>query len=121
MSHPKANLAATMARRNPVMKHPTTWLTGALVLVTGYYAWQNHRMVKEMKEARSAEVLPKLVPTLRLLAPANAFLRIVNAGPGPAFGVDVEFGLEPGAVPRRWQSPVVASGEANDFWPVGKL
>lgn len=36
-------------------------LTAALVLVTGYYAWQNHQMVQEMRRSRELSVAPKLV------------------------------------------------------------
>lgn len=30
----------------------TELLTAVLVLVTGYYAWQNQRMVREMRRSR---------------------------------------------------------------------
>jgi hypothetical protein len=43
---------------------PTVALTGVLVGVTAYYAWQNKRMVDEMAKTRSASVL---LPVLEIL------------------------------------------------------
>ena len=37
-------------------------LTGVLVLVTGYYAWQTQEMVREMRRARKLQVMPKMMP-----------------------------------------------------------
>ena len=31
---------------------PIVWLTAVLVLITGYYAWQNKRMVEELRKQR---------------------------------------------------------------------
>ena len=59
-------------------------LTFALVGITGYYAWQNHLMVAEMKAARSIGLLPKLVPSMTYVSPDVSFPRVSNFGPGPA-------------------------------------
>jgi len=93
-------------------------LTAALIGVTGYYAWQNRRMVLEMREARLAQTLPRLRPTVYGLGAGLGRLRVVNVGPGPAIDVDVELRLEPGDEwSVRWTASVVAPGEKHDFWP----
>jgi hypothetical protein len=93
-------------------------LTGALVLVTAYYAWQTHRMVRVMEATRSVQVLPRLHPVLRLVGPNTGLLRITNAGPGPALNVQVQLALEPEGPVRRWANPLIAQGESHDFDPL---
>lgn len=92
-------------------------LTGVLVVVTAYYAYQTHLTVEEMKAGRSAQVFPHLIPTMKLLGGGGGLLRVTNAGPGPALDVDVRLLLEPGVNERRWQTPVVAPGEQHEFVP----
>jgi hypothetical protein len=93
------------------------WLTAALVLITGYYAWQTRRMVSEMERARGAQLMPRLVLDMKRLGAGNALLRVTNAGPGPALNVDVQLALHPDGPVRRWAVPVVAAGESHDFIP----
>lgn len=95
-----------------------TILTAALVVITAYYAWQTYRMAKEMRRARGAQILPKIVPNLELIGAGGAFLRIDNVGPGPALRVEVEFWLEPNGDRRRWRSPLIASGGGQSFDPL---
>lgn len=95
-------------------------LTAVLVLVTGYYAWQTRQTVNEMKSARATQVMPRLVPTLAKLPGAQVLLRVVNAGAGPAFNVDVELLLEPDGEPIRYIAPVMSPGEYQDFFAPGK-
>jgi hypothetical protein len=92
-------------------------LTLALVVVTGLYQRDTHRMVEEMRLARGAQLMPRVVVTARSLGGGNSFWRIGNIGPGPALNVDVELTPEPGGVPRRWTSPVLVPGETHDFLP----
>lgn len=93
-------------------------LTLALVLITAYYAWQNRRMVDEMREARIAQILPRLRPTVHSLGAGLGRLRVVNVGPGPAIDVDLEIRMEPGNDwVVRWTAPVIGPGEHHDFWP----
>lgn len=96
---------------------PTEWLTLALVFITGFYAWQNRRMANEMKAARAVTILPKLVPSIKVVAPDVAWLRVSNAGPGPALDVDVSISLEPGDWEILWRAHIVAAAEAHDFAP----
>ena len=52
----------------------TLVLTAALVLVTGYYAWQNHQMVLEMREdRRERAMLAALVPKSRLIEVPDSY------------------------------------------------
>lgn len=91
-------------------------LTAVLVLVTGYYAWQTQEMVQEMRRARGVQVMPRLMPSLRLVGGGHCFPRLLNVGPGSALMVDVEISYEPGGPSALWSSPVVASGEVHDFY-----
>lgn len=97
-----------------------TLLAGALVLVTAYYAWQNHRMVKEMRAARAAQLLPKMLVMIHHRPAGHGFLRVVNAGPGPAIDVTLQLELEPRGPAREWSSKVVAPAESHDFIPSPK-
>jgi hypothetical protein len=92
-------------------------LSFALVLVTGYYAWETHRMVGEMRKARGAQLLPKLTVGVKSVAGGYGFWRVLNAGPGPAIEVDLQIAPEPGGQPRRWNDPVVLPGESHEFIP----
>lgn len=99
----------------------TTFLTGLLVAITGYYAWQNQRMVSEMRATRELAILPKLALTLEALGPTYVLVRVVNIGQGAAQHVDVTLTFEPKAdaqrEERRWKSHLMAPGQASDFFP----
>lgn len=96
---------------------PTEWLTVVLVIITAFYAWQNVRMVKEMRAARGVSVLPRLVPSLKVVAPDVAWMRVTNAGLGPALDVRVALTLEPAGWTIDWRAHVVAPAETHDFIP----
>lgn len=98
----------------------TAALTAVLVLITGYYAWQNRRMVGEMRRARLAVLVPKLALEFHYLGPMTATVAIQNVGPGAALDIDVRLIYEPvqagqEAPERRWRRNVLASGEQFDF------
>lgn len=101
----------------------TAILTGALVLITAYYAIQNRGMVREMQRARRATVLPKLALEFHRLGPTAMTLAIRNVGPGAALAVDVRIVWESitgGDTPEtRWRRNVLAPGEQADFMPPG--
>jgi hypothetical protein len=97
-------------------------LTGVLVLITGYYAWQNRKMVQEMAAARRISVLPKLVLEWTMASPVLGLPTLKNVGPGPALDVDISIHFEPlqeGGQPevREWTASVVVSGEERQFLP----
>ena len=50
----------------------TELLTAALVLVTTYYAWQSHAMVREMRRARGVSIIPKMMLALHQLGVVTA-------------------------------------------------
>jgi hypothetical protein len=97
-------------------------LTLALVVITGYYAWQNRNMVNEMRLAREASSHPHLKLCFEPLGPMNVMLGLVNLGPGAAVGVDVtiEFHPRPGrgftGELRRWRGELLPSGGQRDFF-----
>lgn len=99
----------------------TNWLTAALVLVTIYYAWQNQRMVGEMREARRLSVQPKLSLSIFMLGPTFGIPRLVNVGLGPALSVDTKIVFRrngaSGTEERTWKAPVMPPGEQHDFLP----
>ena len=101
----------------------TEVLTGVLVVVTGYYAWQNRKMAQEMAAARRAAVLPKLVLTWTMVSPVLGFPTVKNVGLGPALDVDICVHFEPlsgheqRADSRRWTASVVVPGEEKQFLP----
>jgi hypothetical protein len=101
-------------------------LTLALIGVTGYYAVQNRRMVKEMIRTRELSILPKLALDLHRLAAPVVTVAVKNVGPGAALNVDVRLIYDPReatskAVERRWRHNVLVSGATYDFLPPGDL
>jgi len=104
----------------------TELLTAVLVLITGYYAWQNRKMVREMAAARSVAVLPKLVLHWTMVSPILGFPTVKNVGPGPALNVDISIHFDPlpghenKAEVRRWTASVLAPGEERQFLPPDK-
>lgn len=94
-------------------------LTAALVLVTGYYAWQNHQMVQEMRRSRELSVAPKLVLSIFMLGPTYGLTRLVNTGQGPALDVDVKLAFHrrdgSAVIERAWKSNFMPPGERHEF------
>lgn len=56
----------------------------ALVLITGYYAYQNRKIVQEMRAARQYQTRPMLKLSLVQVTPTVALPRATNVGLGPA-------------------------------------
>jgi hypothetical protein len=104
----------------------TAILTAALVVVTAYYAYLNRRMVRKMKYARDAAILPKLALSFHALGPNVVDLAIRNVGPGAALEIDVEVRWQPvdssgQATTVRWRRNLMASGEQVEMFPPGNL
>jgi hypothetical protein len=100
----------------------TAVLTGALVLITGYYAWQNRKMASEMAAARQISVLPKLVIEWTMASPVFGFPTLKNVGPGAALDVDVTISFEHlrpegQSETRKWTASVMVPGEERQFLP----
>jgi hypothetical protein len=88
-------------------------LSGALVLVTMWYARQTQEMVREMQAARTALVQPKLAPTIGRGAGQVLMPKVVSVGSGPAFNVDIEVRLEPNGPSTRYATGVWRPGLAQ--------
>jgi hypothetical protein len=102
----------------------TEVLTAVLVIVTGYYAWQNRRMVREMAATREITVLPSLALEWTMLGPTLGVVTLRNVGPGPALDVNVSIRFEPlpeSSDPpdvRPWTASLIAPGRAREFLPM---
>lgn len=100
---------------------PIEWSTLALVLITGYYAWQTQQTVLEMKESRRLSVLPDL-HTSR--SDDIATFSLTNTGQGPA-AIDVNVQLIYKATRAvagttteyTWRAYTIAPGERHEFYP----
>lgn len=94
-------------------------LTLALVLVTLYYAWQTRQTVREMREARHAQVRPHLVPFFRYNEPGVGIgaIYIVNLGQGSALDIDATMSLEPNGIVTRWRAAILRSGRRRLWSP----
>jgi hypothetical protein len=104
----------------------TALLTLALIVVTIFYAWQNWRMVCEMKKSRDAAITPKLGLEFLRLGPTAMTVAIRNVGPGAAFAIDVRLVYDPIAEgdptdEQPWRYNMLTSGEQRDLIPPGDL
>jgi len=104
----------------------TTVLTAVLLCVTFFYAWQNRKMVKEMQQARSATILPKLALEFHRLGPMVVDLAIRNVGPGAALEIDVEVEWVPTHASGAgkgvaWRRNLLSPGEQVELFPPGDL
>jgi hypothetical protein len=93
-----------------------------LVAVTGYYAWQNRRMVDEMRSTRLLNVRPRLALGVHMPDPLVGFITVTNVGSGAALDVDVELALEAAAIGtpserQRWREHLLLPLERADFVP----
>ncbi len=84
-------------------------LTGVLVLITAYYAWQTRQTVDELKRARGVAVLPKLAISIRTLSAGIGWIRITNVGPGPALDISATPMPAPNAAMRAERTGFSAS------------
>lgn len=92
-------------------------LTLALVLITGYYAWQTRQTVREMKRARGVAVLPRLAISMKALGAGTGWPQIANVGPGPAIDVSAYITYQPSGPTIPWRAHVVAPNEAHELFP----
>ncbi|RYG86025.1 MAG: hypothetical protein EON59_10935 [Alphaproteobacteria bacterium] len=97
-------------------------LTALLVLITGYYAFQNREMAKEMRLARGESVFPHVVLRWHSVGPKHSLIRVTSVGKAAALNVDVMVTLCPAheedkAISRRLQMSVMTPGESEDIIP----
>lgn len=100
-----------------------TALTAVLVAVTAYYAWQNRRVVAEMKRATDLAIEPSIVLRPQILVPGKyVMFRAQNVGGGAAVGLEAEVRFEgvstdaEALAPYRWHAPSLASQEHADLY-----
>ena len=98
-----------------------TWslvgVTIVLVILTGWYAVENHRMVKRMDRQR--EEISRPVLTLQLIPwqPKLLKIRIQNVGNGAAVGINgvIESVRKSELVSTPWSYPLLANGKYEEF------
>lgn len=103
---------------------PIEWLTLALVLITGYYAWQTQQTVREMKKSRRLSVLPDLRADLHTSRSDDiATFSVTNTGQGPAIDVNVKLiykatrAVAGTTTEYTWRAYTIAPGERHEFYP----
>jgi hypothetical protein len=104
----------------------TALLTAVLIVVTIYYAIQNHRLVEEAKRAREAAIRPQLAVDFHRLGPTAMTVAVRNVGPGTAFAIDVRLRFVPikseeQIHEQRARHNLLGSGQQRDFFPPGAL
>lgn len=96
-------------------------LAGALVLITGYYAIQTHKMVKEMRTARMQPVTPHIIVNIVWSEWPLATVAIQNVGTGVAQDLDIELsyvGAKTGDTATiAWRPRAMSPGERHRFQP----
>ena len=103
------------------------WVTALstliLVGITGYYAWQTHRMVEEMTASRLGQLRPILVPriTIHPLFPHLGRYGVENVGPAVGLGIDVTLRFEPGDMRWTLQTMALAPRESRPFMTEGRI
>lgn len=105
------------------MEFATATITFVLVVITGYYAWQNHKMVTEMRLAREASLCPHLELCFEFRGSLYAMVGIANVGPGTAVSLDVTVEFHPregsqfNGETRRWRRELLAAGAQRNLSP----
>jgi hypothetical protein len=88
-----------------------------LAIITLMYVFLTWGMVREMRQARKAELEPLLIATPVPITHKHVKLRIQNAGRGPALNIETTLYFEPAnnTKPHVWAHPVLLSGAFEDF------
>ena len=83
-----------------------------LIAITAIYATLTWMMLKEMREARKAELRPYIKAALESYSESTIVLKIQNIGKGAAIDVNVEYALKSVEdVESVWEYPLLSSGE----------
>lgn len=108
---------------------PLEWLTLALVVanvlltgITGYYAWQTRQTVLEMRAARSAQIIPHLVPAFEYDegGARSGGIYVENVGPGAAIDIEATLSLEPNGIKTELRAAILRSGQRRVWSPTLK-
>lgn len=89
------------------------YLTGFLVIITAYYAWQTNNMVEEMKLVRQYQFIPalKIKPT-SLSVGSRLDIEIKNFGFGPAKDIRGVIRIEPNGEEIKIVCPLLNPSES---------
>lgn len=89
------------------------YLTGFLVILTAYYAWQTNKMVEEMKLVRQYQFIPalKINPT-SLSVGSRLDIEIKNYGFGPAKDIKGVIRIEPNGEEIKIYYPLLNPSES---------
>lgn len=69
-------------------------LSGVLIFVTGYYAWESRNQRKELEKQREFEVKPVLKPVITHKFGIHWRLAIRNVGKGDALDIEASWDLD---------------------------
>jgi hypothetical protein len=88
-----------------------------LVVITGIYAYLTWRMVREMKIARENQLEANLIASPVPMGSIYAQVQLENAGPGPAFNVELSISLDPPLQTNTniWKHPSFLVGKKELF------
>ena len=87
-----------------------------LIAITAIYATLTWMMLKEMREARKADLKPCIKASLDLIGSDTVVLKIQNIGKGAAIDTNAEFSLEPSEnVKATWKYRLLGSSESKRF------
>ena len=89
----------------------SVFITGVLVVINIYYAWQTRQTLAEMEKARKSEFLPYVKTRLDFLGPKFLILRMTNVGKGPAMDIDATVSFSPSSEVRYWKQNMMAPDE----------
>lgn len=93
-----------------------------LAVITGVYAFLTWKMVSEMRKARENQVDANLIALPVGLGLIYVQVELQNAGPGPAFDVEISISLDPllDTPERVWKHPALLVGQTEFFLLPGK-
>jgi len=88
-----------------------------LISITAIYATLTWMMLKEMREARKAELRPYIKAVLESYSESTIVLKIQNIGKGAAIDPKVKYALNSiGDVKSVWKYPLLSSGESKKIY-----
>lgn len=97
----------------------TRYASLILALITGVYAYLTWRMAREMRIAREGQIDANVVASPVPMGPLYVQVVMQNAGPGPAFDVEISLSLEPplDTPAKTWRHPVLMVNQKEKFLP----
>ena len=102
---------------NDILDVLTRYSSLVLALITGVYAYLTWRMAREMRIAREGQVDAHVFASPVPMGPVYAQVQLQNAGPGPAFGIEVSLALDPplDTPTKTWRHPALLVSQKERF------